>query len=77
MIIHSFLLVGLPGIGLTLARNWAYLDPGSGSFILQILIASLMGAMLFIGLRWRQFTTYLRNRFSKDKESDDDPGQPE
>lgn len=76
MIFHAITLLGISEVGSVLARSQAYLDPGSGSFILQILIASLMGALLYMGIRWKQFRNYLRSRFSKDKEGDDDLSQP-
>jgi hypothetical protein len=31
-----------------------YLDPGSGSFLIQILIAALLGAGVFIGASWNK-----------------------
>ena len=40
----------------------AYLDPGSGSFILQVLIASLVG----IGFAIRAYWGKIRKRFNKD-----------
>jgi hypothetical protein len=33
-------------------RVYAYLDPGTGSFIIQILIASLLGLALSVRLFW-------------------------
>jgi hypothetical protein len=46
-----------------------YLDPGSGSFIIQILIASLLG----IGLALRASWGKIKARFgSKPKPADDD-----
>ncbi len=31
-----------------------YLDPGSGSFLVQLLIAALLGAGVFIGASWNK-----------------------
>lgn len=46
-----------------------YLDPGSGSFIIQILIASLLG----IGLAIRAYWSKIKARFGgKGKPADDD-----
>jgi hypothetical protein len=47
-----------------------YLDPGSGSFIIQILIASLLG----IGLALRSSWGKIRGRFVRkpDPEEEDD-----
>ena len=38
----------------------AYLDPGSGSFILQILAAVLLGAGVAIRMQWRKIKRWLR-----------------
>ena len=43
----------------------AYLDPGSGSFILQLLIATLLGALFIMKTYWQRIVTFFRNRFSK------------
>lgn len=50
-----------------LARPQAYLDPGSGSYIVQLLLASLMGALFVLGVYRRKVTDFFRNLFSKDK----------
>jgi hypothetical protein len=39
---------------------YAYLDPGSGSFLLQALIASLVGAMFLIKQFWSRIWASLR-----------------
>jgi hypothetical protein len=46
--------------------NLLYLDPGSGSFILQVLIASLVG----IGFAFRGYWSRLINKFRKPSEKD-------
>ncbi len=49
---------------------WLYLDPGSGSFLIQLLIASIAGLVIVIGVSWRK----IKRLFSKNKvhdESDD------
>ena len=43
-----------------------YLDPGSGSFLLQLLIAGLAGAGIAIGSQWQK----LKRFFSKKPKSD-------
>lgn len=51
-------------------RIHAYLDPGSGSFLLQLLIAGLVGfAFLFKGF-WRKFIRFFRQG-GYPKEDDD------
>lgn len=46
----------------------AYLDPGSGSFLLQILIASLLGVTFAIKTFWRNIKSFVSRSFSKDKQ---------
>lgn len=44
-----------------------YLDPGSGSFLLQLLIAGIAGAALAIKIYWRKIVTLFNKK---------DPAQP-
>ncbi len=57
---------------------WAYLDPGTGSLILQSLIAGIAGALVVCRLYWAQLKNFLARVFSRgpaqpaaDKTSDD------
>jgi len=47
-----------------------YLDPGSGSFLIQLLIAAIAGLSIAFGANWSK----LKRRFGKKKktETDDD-----
>lgn len=45
----------------------AYIDTSTGSYIIQILLAGLMGIMLTLKVFWRQIKAY----FSKDKTTND------
>jgi hypothetical protein len=47
-----------------LSRN-AYLDPGSGSYLLQILLAALLGSMFFFRSFWAKILKFFR-KGSKD-----------
>ncbi len=38
---------------------WAYLDPGTGSLILQAVVASLFAGLLTIRLYWRRLKAYI------------------
>jgi len=49
---------------------YAYLDPGTGSYILQLVIAFLLGGSLVIRIYWKKIKTYLANFLSK-KQKDD------
>lgn len=55
----------------TLARPQAYLDPGSGSYFVQLLLASLMGALFVLGVYRRKVTDFFRNLFSRDKSDEE------
>lgn len=54
-----------------LGREPAYLDPGSGSYFIQLILASLMGALFVLGVYRRKVTDFFRNLFSK--RNPDDP----
>jgi len=45
--------------------NAAYLDPGSGSFILQLLLAALVGGAFIIKTYWKKSTGFFRKLFSR------------
>ena len=43
----------------------AYLDPGSGSFILQILLAALVGGLFIVKSYWKKIAEFFRKLFSR------------
>jgi hypothetical protein len=52
----------------------AYLDPGSGSFILQLLVAGILGGLVALRMSWGK----IKARFSRrPPEPDDTPTPPE
>lgn len=42
------------GLASVLGRPVGYLDPGSGSYLLQLLIAGILGALFAIRLYWKR-----------------------
>ncbi|MBL7196603.1 MAG: hypothetical protein ISS47_00735 [Candidatus Omnitrophica bacterium] len=46
----------------------AYLDPGSSSFILQLIIGVLVGAICMVKLFWTKIKLFFKNLFSKKKQ---------
>lgn len=48
----------------------AYLDPGSGSYLLQIVIAGLVGGLFTVKTFWFQIKTFFTNLFSRKKKKD-------
>jgi hypothetical protein len=57
-----------------------YLDPGSGSFLIQLLIAALAGAGLAIAISWGRIKRFFsKNKHvdvDKDVDEDEDDDQP-
>ena len=56
-----------------------YLDPGSGSFLIQLLIAAIAGISIAIGANWSKVKRLLGKKKGKtgtDDEDDDDEQQP-
>jgi hypothetical protein len=43
----------------------AYLDPGSGSYLIQILIAALLGGGFAIKAFWKQISAFFIKTFGK------------
>jgi len=48
----------------------AYLDPGSGSYILQIIIAFLVGGLCTTKLFWNKIKAFFKNLFSGKEKSE-------
>ena len=59
--------VALLGAGSTLfftGPAWAYLDPGTGSMMLQLLLGGIAGAMVVGKLYWHRFRQFVTSRFA-------------
>ncbi len=55
--------VALP---VTLAHNaFAYLDPGTGSYIFQVLIAAFIGGLFTVKTNWQKIKDFYINYFVK------------
>jgi hypothetical protein len=52
-----------------------YLDPGSGSFIIQILIAVLLGLGVALRASWSKIRTYFGAKPKADEDDDSDNAQ--
>jgi hypothetical protein len=66
-----FLLITLLTPHLPPLRPHAYLDPSSGSFLIQLLIAGLVGAGFLIKMYWKKIKGLFSHSDSK-KEDDTD-----
>jgi len=52
----------------------AYIDPGTGSMFLQLLLGGIAGVIVVLKLYWRQFISFFRRepqRESENSSSDD------
>jgi hypothetical protein len=53
----------------------AYLDPGSGSMLIQLLLAALLGAGILLRTQWNKLKALFGHKpaESEDEEQDDEP----
>ncbi len=56
-----------------LVKGHMYLDPGSGSFLLQILIATIAGAGIFLATYWRKVKAFFAKLFGKETKTTTKP----
>ncbi len=72
MYLPSFLIVSAQLAG-RLTPPPAYLDPGSGSFILQLLVAGILGGLVALRMSWSK----IKARFTRRPEGSDDASAPQ
>ena len=56
-------------------RSDAYIDPGTGSFVLQMLVAAVLGVVFALKMYWQRLKTFF-SRLAKKRKDSDDTGQP-
>jgi hypothetical protein len=57
-----------------LGRDTAYLDPGSGSFILQLIIAGIVGAGFVLRGYWSKVVAFFKGSSGEEDDDLDDVG---
>ena len=62
---EKLILVAAHVLALAPTTAYAYLDPGTGSFVLQMLIAGLLGAILYVRLAWDRTRQFFARLFSR------------
>ncbi len=69
----------MTGILITIAQPaFAYLDPGAGSFMLQMLIAGVMSAMFAIKMYWYRLKAFVARLLGRPVEApEEDTDDPE
>ncbi|MFQ5995918.1 MAG: hypothetical protein ACE5K1_12600 [Acidiferrobacterales bacterium] len=58
-----------------MAPAHAYLDPGTGSIILQSLLAGIAAAMAIAGMYWQRIKAFFSSLFASKKLTDPNPEQ--
>ena len=77
MFLDRLLMIGLLGVLLYLASPspaYAYLDPGTSSYVLQMLVAALVGGAFVIRMFWDRIKIFFGGLFSREEkleETDD------
>ena len=56
----------------TLASPHAYLDPGSGSILLQLLLAAILGAGVILRTQWSKIKSLLGRKDATEDDEDDE-----
>ena len=62
-------------LAFTAKKADAYLDPGSGSFIFQIIIAALFGGLVALKTYFKKIKLFLINFLAKKDKNNDQPKQ--
>ncbi len=62
--VFSFLIVGMLVLVFS-GEAWAYIDWGTGSLLIQMAIAGLVGASLAVKIFWKQIKGFFARLFSK------------
>lgn len=61
-----FLLLTSP---FTLRLAYGYLDPGTGSYIVQLLVGGLLGGLFAVGIFWKKVLASIKRVFTPRKDS--------
>ena len=66
--VASTLVVSLAGLAILCSPAYAYLDPGTGNVVLQLLLGGLAGLAAVAKLYWAQIARFVRGRFARMKD---------
>ncbi|MGE5342966.1 MAG: hypothetical protein ACM3SY_15940 [Candidatus Omnitrophota bacterium] len=50
--------------------SFGYIDPGTGSYVIQVVLGVLVGASLGIKIFWTKIKTSIQSLFSKNKKEE-------
>ena len=65
------------GLFAPLKKELAYLDPGTGSFLLQLLLATFQGGLFMIKTFWKRIKNFFNRLFSRNKADIEHPADTE
>jgi hypothetical protein len=74
VVVSRFIIALVIGIGYV-SPSYAYLDPGTGSIILQGLLAAIAGMTAALGMFWQRIKFFFSSLFSPKKPKDPTPEQ--
>ena len=74
LLLTTFLLALTLSFGFP-ASVHAYLDPGTGSYIFQIVLAAIVGLGFVIKVYWKKITGFFTGIFSKGPDADTDDSE--
>ena len=62
-VVRGFMLAGV--FMMCAKKAYAYLDPGTGSYMLQLFIAAVVGGLFAIKIFWGKIVLFFKGLFSK------------
>lgn len=71
---ETTLAVLLVSMALSSEPAHAYIDPGTGSYVLQVLVAGFLGALFALKMFWHRIATFVRGLGSRAKSHEPSDG---
>jgi hypothetical protein len=76
LIFGSMMLFLASPLASFLGNKQAYLDPGSGSYLLQLLIAALLGSVFVIRASWSRITGFFKRNSEEEASPEGEEDTP-
>jgi hydrogenase-4 membrane subunit HyfE len=71
----SLIWIAILALGILAASEapaHAYIDPGTGSYLLQLAIGSILGGLFVVKMYWKRLTAPLRRKKTDEDAQDED-----
>ncbi len=52
-------------------KAYAYIDPGTGSYILQLILGAFLAGLFVVKLLWNKIKSFFKNLFSREAHESD------